>query len=949
MYLQKLVKNTNLVNFRNIRYLHSFSDKHTGNSKTDVREMLEKVKSNSIQDLISEIVPNNIIADKIKYFPELSEQNAIKNMTKIIDKNIIKKNLIGLDFNDTILPPILQRKILENPKWYTSYTPYQSEISQGRLEAQFNFQTLITELTGMDVSNISLLDSGSAATEALNMSYTISKGKRKTFFCCDTIHPVILDILSTRAKTLDITLIIDDPKNIIITDDLFGFMFSYTDRYGTINNDLELHNKLKENNTIISCHANLMSLLLLKSPMELGANISFGTAQNFGIPLWCGGPHPAFFATSKEYIRLVPGRIIGKSIDSENKECYRISLQTREQHIKKEKATSNICTSQSLLSVVASMYAIYHGKENLVNISKQINDNTNILLKYLLDNNVKVKSSTVFDTITIYVNNSKEIMQNLSENGYSSLINEDQSISLSLNEDIGIEDIVKISNVIVSDKIVSKDNYMFNVPQNNNLPESYLRDDNFLPQDIFNLITTETDILRYIQRLENKDYTLTEGMVPLGSCTMKLNAVSELIPLSFEKIQKIHPYSCLSNKVGYSKMISELSEILTNLIGLEYISYQSNSGAMGEYSGLLCIKKYHDSNNNNHRNLCLIPESAHGTNFASAKLAGFTIKKYNDSISLTEFEQIIDQNKDTLGCIMITYPNTYGIFDNNIKEICNLVHDNGGLVYMDGANMNAQVGITNPGECGADVCHLNLHKTFCIPHGGGGPGMGPILVNNKLKDYLPHNVITNLNSSSYGSLSLSENSSASILSITYQYLKMMGSEKLLEATQIAMLNANYLKDSLQDDYTIFKVNENGRVGHEFIINFDEFKDVNIKDVDIAKRLIDYSFHPPTMSWPVPNSIMIEPTESESKSELDRFITAMKSIRIEIEELRNGEYCDKNNVLKNSPHSINCLKTWNRPYTIEKACFPVDYLNDNKFWPSVSRVNDLYGDKNLIVK
>ncbi len=949
MNLLRLKTRYYLPRLKSYRFLSAFSNKHIGNNRDEIDAMLQTVKSSSLGQFVNDVIPSNIKTDQIREFPEMSENSAIISLTKMWEMNKTKKNLIGLDFNDTILPPIIQRKILENPKWYTAYTPYQSEISQGRLEAQFNFQTLVTELTGMEVANISLLDSGSAATEALNMAYHISKGKRKTFFCTSSLHPVILDILKTRAKILDINLVIDTPENIEITEDLFGFMFSYPDRYGVIKTHQSLVTKLQENNTFIACHTNLLSLLLLKSPGELGVDLTFGTAQNFGIPIWFGGPHPAFFATHKKYIRQVPGRIIGKTIDAHKNPAYRIALQTREQHIKKDKATSNICTSQSLLSVVASMYAIYHGRENLIKIASEINTKTKILAERLLHSGVPLLSGIFFDTITLTVDHPSQLINTFAQVGYNARVNINQTITLAINETITHGDINRIGDLILNHVINYQSKCLVGNPTILSSEGDIFRNDIFLDQGIFNNLKTETELTRYIHSLEAKDYTLTEGMIPLGSCTMKLNATSELVTLSDKNMLNIHPYGAKENSAGYREMISELTKMLTNLIGLDYISYQSNSGAMGEYSGLLSIREYHNNHNGNDRNICLIPESAHGTNFASAKLAGFQIKKYNDNIPFTEFKDIVAGDSDKLACLMITYPNTYGIFDNNIKEICQLIHEHGGLVYMDGANMNAQVGITNPGECGADVCHLNLHKTFCIPHGGGGPGMGPILVNSKLRDYLPCNIITNPQDTSYGAITMSEYSSASILSITYQYLKMMGSRNLRYATEMAILNANYLKEKLQDDFTIYTTNENGRVGHEFIITLHEFNDVKIKDVDIAKRLIDYSFHPPTMSWPVPNSLMIEPTESESKHELDRFISAMKNIRIEIDEIREGKYPIDNNVLKNSPHNMHSVKNWTFPYTIEKACFPVECLNSRKFWPAVSRVNDLYGDKNLVVK
>jgi glycine dehydrogenase len=916
----------------------------------ETESLLKRVGVKNINQLMNEVIPTNII-QKMPYFSPLSETKALSNLKIIMDKNIIKKNLIGLDFHDAILPPVIQRNIIENPSWYTAYTPYQSEISQGRLEALFNFQTLITELTGLEITNSSLLDSGSSSAEAFNMSYSIYNKSKKgnTFFVDKNMNPVILDILKTRAKLLDVNLIIDDVNNININDELFGFMFSYPNVLGDINQHKDLISLLKKNNTVVSCYTDIMSLLILKSPGEIGADIAFGSSQRFGLPLGFGGPHSSFFATKKKHIRLLPGKLIGKSVNKDNKEVYRMALQSREQHIKHDKATSNICTSQALLSIITSMYAIYHRKDGLVKISNDIHLKTCLLAKYLNENDIQIHNTTFYDTLTFETKDNNNIITQLNDAGYN-VLKDTSYIRLSINEEIDIQDLTNIINIITKKNINSDD--LQSIYEMKSLNYDYLRDDNFLQQDIFNSIYTETDLMRYIKQLEKKDYSLTNGMIPLGSCTMKLNATSELMPLSWESVQKIHPYTSDINSKGYRQMIDELSEMLKKITGLDHISYQSNSGAMGEYSGLLCIQEYHKHLNHPNRNICLIPLSAHGTNFASAKLAGMEILKYSDDINLTDFEEMVHKNKDNLSCLMVTYPNTYGIFDKDIKDITKIIHDNGGLVYMDGANMNAQIGMTNPGFCGADVCHLNLHKTFCIPHGGGGPGMGPILVNDKLKDYLPSNLLQSCetdNDKNYGTITISQWSSASILNITYQYLKMMGSDGLSDATKMAILNSNYLKDSLKDYYNVYKTNEHGRIGHEFIITLDEFKHLNITDLDIAKRLIDYSFHSPTMSWPIPNSLMIEPTESESKKELDRFIDAMINIRTEIQEIEDETYCKKNNVLKNSPHSMDCIINWKHPYSIEKACFPLKSLHNNKFWPSTNRVNDIYGDRNLIIK
>ena len=870
-----------------LKNLYNFSSRHIGNNMLETESLLKRVGVKNINQLMNEVIPTNII-QKMPYFSPLSETKALSNLKIIMDKNIIKKNLIGLDFHDAILPPVIQRNIIENPSWYTAYTPYQSEISQGRLEALFNFQTLITELTGLEITNSSLLDSGSSSAEAFNMSYSIYNKSKKgnTFFVDKNMNPVILDILKTRAKLLDVNLIIDDVNNININDELFGFMFSYPNVLGDINQHKDLISLLKKNNTVVSCYTDIMSLLILKSPGEIGADIAFGSSQRFGLPLGFGGPHSSFFATKKKHIRLLPGKLIGKSVNKDNKEVYRMALQSREQHIKHDKATSNICTSQALLSIITSMYAIYHRKDGLVKISNDIHLKTCLLAKYLNENDIQIHNTTFYDTLTFETKDNNNIITQLNDAGYN-VLKDTSYIRLSINEDIDIQDLTNIINIITKKNINSDD--LQSIYEMKSLNYDYLRDDNFLQQDIFNSIYTETDLMRYIKQLEKKDYSLTNGMIPLGSCTMKLNATSELMPLSWESVQKIHPYTSDINSKGYRQMIDELSEMLKKITGLDHISYQSNSGAMGEYSGLLCIQEYHKHLNQSNRNICLIPLSAHGTNFASAKLAGMEILKYSDDINLTDFEEMVHKNKDNLSCLMVTYPNTYGIFDKDIKDITKIIHDNGGLVYMDGANMNAQIGMTNPGFCGADVCHLNLHKTFCIPHGGGGPGMGPILVNDKLKDYLPSNLLQSCetdNDKNYGTITISQWSSASILNITYQYLKMMGSDGLSDATKMAILNSNYLKDSLKDYYNVYKTNEHGRIGHEFIITLDEFKHLNITDLDIAKRLIDYSFHSPTMSWPIPNSLMIEPTESESKKELDRFIDAMINIRTEIQEIED---------------------------------------------------------------
>ena len=935
----------------------SFIRKHVGfNSK----KILDYLKYNE-KDFIKSIIPENIHYDP-KKFNSITEEEVIKKIRKNLgDKDY--KYLIGLDFNDSLLPSVIKRNVLENPKWYTSYTPYQSEISQGRLESLFNYQTMISEITALPLSNCSLLDSGSASVEALGVAYDFHKKKKKKFFIDTNIHPHIKEILETRGKIMGLDFIVDELEKIQIEKDLFGVVFSYPDTNGDIKLHYNIIKDLKKNNTVVISHNDLMSLMLLKPPGELGIDISFGTTQRFGLPLWYGGPHSSFIATKDKYLRFMPGRMVGETVDRNGDKCYRLAIQTREQHIKKEKATSNICTSQALLANVSSMYSIYHGKENLINISRDIYYKTKTL-KYFLEKFVPVSKKDLFyDTIKIC---DIEFFNILKTRGYYTRLLED-GISLSLNESINIEECVEIINICnFSEKKINSDMFLEDLDyvtkdlflqkykefkENDSFPVEISRDDDFLNQDIFKYSKSETEMLRYINSLSDKDYSLVSGMIPLGSCTMKLNGTTQLEPLSWKELQNKHPFSREIPKV-YEKIIQELSFYFLNITNMKAISYQSNAGSVGEYTGLLCIKKYHKSIGEEERNICLIPSSAHGTNFTSSRLSGLEVIKYNDNICISEFEKMVKRYSKNLSTLMVTYPNTYGIFDKNIKQIIDIVHKNGGLVYMDGANMNAQTGWTSPGSCGADVCHLNIHKTFCIPHGGGGPGMGPICVNSKLVKFLPSNIITDKNyhnSETIGMITSSNYSSASLLTIPYIYFSNMGSEGIKEATLAALLASNYLKKNLEEYYDIYKQNENNLVGHEFIIDLNKFREFGVTEKDISKRLIDYNFHPPTMSWPVSGSLMIEPTESESLKEMDRFIEAMISIFYEIQEIKENKYSKDNNVLVNSPHSYSDLINWNFPYSTEKAFFPVDNLKKNKTWPSNPRIDDIYGDRYLKFK
>ena len=963
----------------------SFVSRHIGNKVHQIKQMYHFIGESSTS-MMKKVIPTSIISN-FKTYPHSTEINSIQYLNKMFDfkksqEPLIDKEkhyMIGLDYNDSILPNVINRNLLENPKWYTAYTPYQAEISQGRLESLFNYQTLISELTQLPVSNCSLLDTGSASVEAINIAIDRHRYKRKTMFCSQDVHPHLLEIIKTRCKILDINLIVDTLENVNINNDLFGVYFSYPNTYGKINFHQELISKLKNNETTVISQNDIMSLLLLKPPGELGVDISLGSTQRFGLPLWYGGPHSAFFAMNDKFLRKMPGRIIGESIDSNGNPAYRMTLQTREQHIKKERATSNICTSQALLANTSSMYAIYHGKPGLINIAKQINYLTSLLNLSLKELSYNVNNDFRYDTVFInLINSRKEILfLKLLKHGIEARkINNGLLLTLNEKTDISIIDkIINIfrddldypvlSNYILCNSISSADNNE-DITNNQNLLEKInsegeqllnfnsdlLRTDNFLNQSIFEYSKTETEMLRYMDNLVSKDYSLTNGMIPLGSCTMKLNATTQMLPLSWSSIQNQHPFQS-DMPLGYKNMINELNKYLLDITGMDDISYQSNAGSMGEYAGLLCIQKYHQTNSSTTRNICFIPESAHGTNFASAKLVNLKIVKFDDKMSLDEFRELVSKYGDSVSSLMITYPNTYGIFDENIKEIIEIIHNAGGLVYMDGANMNAQCGFTSPGACGADVCHLNLHKTFCIPHGGGGPGMGPIAVNHKLKPFLPSNILQyddyQENNNTIGMITSSNYSSASLLTIPYLYFKMMGSEGIKLATEQAILNANYLMKKLENYYSIHSVNKDGLVGHEFIIDLSEFKKYGITDKDIAKRLIDYSFHPPTMSWPVPNSLMIEPTESEDQVELDRFVEALLNIREEISEIESGIYDKNNNLLVNAPHCQQDLLNWKYPYSIERAVFPVSSLKNNKQWPTHSRIDDVYGDKNLKLK
>jgi len=934
----------------NKRFYSSFVRRHVGLDNQDIKKMLNLCNSKSLDDLVKEINP---IAKKINYKnTNISEHDNFKNLRKIMNKNNNNINMIGMGFYNTYTPFPIKRHILENPKWYTPYTPYQAEISQGRLENQYNFQNIVKDLTKLKVSNASLLDEASSTGEAIDLCYNYHKKNKKTLIVSETINPTTIDLIKTRSRVLGLNLKIMDltNRNLLtqINDDVFSIIFQYPDTFGDINIPNNIIDNAKEKNILTVAISDLLALTKIKPPGEIGVDISLGNSQRLGIPMWFGGPHPCFFAVSEKLLRFLPGRIIAKSIDSNDNLVYQLGLQTREQHIKKNKATSNICTSQSLLTNVVSLYCLYHGKEGILNIANDIFNKTNYLANSI--DHKLIKNNYFFDTLTIQHKNTNNILDKLKEDNIIVRKINDESFSLSVDETTTLETINKLISTINSNSnniTPMEDKYIkaFDMKE-------LERNTSFFDDKIYQKYNSETNLLRYIYKLSQKDFTLCEGMIPLGSCTMKLNSCSQLEPLSWESVMNSHPYSPKEFNKGYYELIEKVGDMLKNITGFNHVSFQSNSGSMGEYSGLLCIDKYHKINNDQERNICIVPKSAHGTNFASVTKSNLDLKIFDDNLfdDLNKFEDFLISLDNKLSSLMITYPNTNGVFQKNIKDINELIHKYGGLVYMDGANMNANVGLVFPSELKFDVCHLNLHKTFCIPHGGGGPGLGPILCNDKLKDFLPTNVIQDTNkdcSQSIGSITHSNFSNASLLTIPYMYISSMGYDGLQYASKIALLNSNYLKDCLKDHYKIIDVNDNNRVGHEFIVDVNQFSKYNITENDIAKRLIDYSFHPPTMSWPRKGVLMFEPTESESKEELDRLILSMIEIRKEIDEIIQSKVDSNNNVLKNSPHGLNGLSEWNYPYSIEKGFYPLPHLKESKFYPPISRVNNSYGDKELL--
>jgi len=933
----------------------SFALRHIGPSPLEQKAMLNTIGVTSIEQLVSETVPADIRLEKdLDLEAAMSEQEYLNHIYELSKLNKVFKSYIGLGYHPSNLPAVIQRNILENPGWYTAYTPYQAEIAQGRLEALLNYQTMVIDLTGMEIANASLLDESTAAAEAMSLLFAVRERAQKKagvnkFFVSDLVLPQTIDLLETRATPIGIELVIGNEAEFNLSEEYFGALLQYPGKNGQITDIKSFIKEANEYNIKVAVAADILSLIKLEAPGEFGADVVVGTTQRFGIPMGYGGPHAAYFATKEKYKRDVPGRIIGVTKDLDENRALRMALQTREQHIKRDKATSNICTAQVLLAVMAGMYAVYHGPKGLEFIANKVTNSASTLASSLVDLGLEQVNSHYFDTLQIKVDAVKTKYE-AEKREVNFHYPDTNTVTIAVNETTTISDLNKIIEIfeVVSGNTVAK---IKEISEIQTIPDTLRRTSEFLTYDVFNKYHSETELMRYIKRLERKDLALNHSMISLGSCTMKLNAASEMLPLSWSNWGNMHPFAPVYQAAGYKVMLNALENQLTEITGFSGTSLQPNSGAQGEFAGLMVIRAYHLSRGDDHRNICLIPSSAHGTNPASAVMAGMKVvvtKASEDgNIDVDDLREKAELHKDNLAALMVTYPSTHGVYESAIKEITQIIHDNGGQVYMDGANMNAQVGVTNPGNIGADVCHLNLHKTFAIPHGGGGPGVGPICVAEQLVPFLPGNAIIKTGGhQSISAISAAPFGSALACVISYGYIKMLGAKGLKQSTEVAILNANYIKERLEGYYPTLYVGENGRAAHEMIIDCRAFKENGIEVVDIAKRLMDYGFHAPTVSFPVAGTMMIEPTESENKAEMDRFCDAMISIRKEVDEVSIEE---PNNVLKNAPHTMTMLTSdeWLFPYSREKAAFPLEFVADNKFWPTVRRVNEAYGDRNLI--
>jgi len=968
----------------------SFPRRHIGPDPKATDSMLESLGFTSLAGLIDSAVPKGIrLTRPLQLPPARGESETLADLKKIAAENRVFRSFIGMGYHDCITPPVIQRNVLENPGWYTPYTPYQAEIAQGRLEALLNFQTMITDLTGMDIANASLLDEATAAAEAMTMCHALATG-RNVFFVSETCHPQNIDVVRTRANALGIQIVVENPDAFEFTDQVFGVLLQYPDTFGAIHDYSPLIERAHAAGAMVTVAADLLALTLLKPPGEFGADIAIGSAQRFGVPLGFGGPHAAFFATRDAFKRHMPGRLVGVSKDSRGKPALRLSLQTREQHIRREKATSNICTAQALLANMAAFYAIYHGPEGLKRIAERVHQLTTILADGLKEMGFAPDYGTFFDTLTIPVSDAAGLCEAAARARFNFRSVAGGKIGVALDETATVDDVAKILQLFSGEAVETASNSVRVITglkpgaNENGLAPSLIRTSPFLTHKVFDSYHSETEMMRYLKRLESRDLSLCTSMIPLGSCTMKLNAAVEMMPVSWPEFAKIHPFAPAEQTRGYRKMFEQLEAWLAEITGFAAVSLQPNAGSQGEYAGLLAIRGYHQSRGDSHRNVCLIPTSAHGTNPASAVMAGLTVVPVGcdaqGNISVADLKLKAEKHQKELAALMVTYPSTHGVFEETIREICEVVHTHGGQVYMDGANMNAQVGLCRPGDMGADVCHLNLHKTFCIPHGGGGPGMGPIGVAKHLAPFLPgHPAVNGEGMRGSDAVSAAPWGSAGILPISWVYIAAMGAEGLTQATKIAILNANYIARRLEPFFPVLYKGHGGLVAHECILDLRRIGTgahqshaglqpvldlvegggtggslpyVPVKHVtveDVAKRLMDYGFHAPTVSWPVPGTMMVEPTESESKEELDRFCDAMIGIHAEIMAIESGQADRANNLLKNAPHTADvlCGDKWERPYSREQAGYPAKWLRDHKFWPAVGRIDNVFGDRNLV--
>ena len=956
----------------------SFALRHIGPSSDEIEQMLKVLGFSTLDALIEQTVPSAIrLNQSLKLPAAQSEYAALAQLKEIASKNQVFRSFIGMGYYDCITPPVIGRNILENPGWYTAYTPYQAEIAQGRLEALLNFQTMIIDLTGLEIANASLLDEGTAAAEAMSMSYGLCKTQANAFFVSSACHPQTIEVVQTRARPLDIEVIVGDHRTFDFEQPIFGALLQYPATDGAIYDYREFINRVHEVKALATVAADPLSLALLKPPGEFGADIAVGSTQRFGVPLGYGGPHAAYFATREAYKRQVPGRIVGISKDAQGKPALRLALQTREQHIRREKATSNICTAQVLLAVIASMYAVYHGPEGIKNIAQKVHQLTVILAEGLKRLGYSIGSELFFDTLRVEVGNAEAeaVVKAAAARRINLRLLSEDAVGISLDETTTVQDLIDLWQIFAGEDELPFTRQELDNPKSKidlcssddslNL-KSFARSSSYFTEPVFNRYHSETELLRYLHQLETKDLSLTTSMIPLGSCTMKLNGTAEMIPVTWAEFGKIHPFAPLSQTQGYQTLFEQLEAWLAEITGFAGISLQPNAGSQGEYAGLQVICKYHQERGEGHRHICLIPESAHGTNPASAVMCGMKVVAVKcdrqGNIDLDDLKAKADKHSDNLAALMVTYPSTHGVFEQQIQEICAVIHRHGGQVYLDGANMNAQVGLCRPGDYGADVCHLNLHKTFCIPHGGGGPGVGPIGVMSHLVPFLPsvsvvssqwlstNNKQQTTNNKSIGAIAAAPWGSASILPISWMYIALMGAEGLTEASKVAILNANYIAHRLDPYYPVLFKGKSGLVAHECVIDLRPLKKrAGIEVDDIAKRLMDYGFHAPTVSWPVPGTMMVEPTESESQDELDRFCDAMIAIRKEVEAIETGQVDPKNNLLKNAPHTAQTLicGEWNRPYSREEAAYPAPWTGEHKFWPAVGRIDNAYGDRHLV--